>query len=279
MKRLFLIAIIGIISAQALPAFAQNMIIDSTGKKTLEWTLMLSGGLNINQHQANFTGMPGVPSCCPQYSDGSGNAPSFGAVFSLPISRSLFAEMHIGLEMLNGTMTAQQTQTIDNNGLAVGIFEHNIDTRISMLTFEPMAKYTLWKSLAVHGGLSIGALLRATYSQSETLLAPSDITFENDSRVRNKRDGTIAQTSALQAGLTAGLSYNFPINAEGSLAITPQIFYTYGLTNIISTSDTWKVNSLRAALGITYSFLKAPPKPSDLPLESPQQQPHIPTKR
>jgi hypothetical protein len=279
MKRLILIAFIYIACAQVTTVFAQNSIIDSTGKKTLEWTLMLSGGLNLNQHQANFTGMPGVPSCCPQYSDGSGNAPSFGATFSLPISRSLFAEMHVGFEMLNGTMTAQQTQVIDNNGLAVGLFEHNIDTRISVLIFEPMAKYTLWKTLAVHGGLSIGALLRTTYSQSETLLAPSDITFENDSRVRNKREGTIAQTSALQAGLTAGLSYDFPINAEGSLAITPQLFYTFGLTNIISTSDTWRISSLRAALGVTYSFLKAPPKPSDLPLESAPQQPHIPTKR
>ncbi|MFN8359461.1 MAG: outer membrane beta-barrel protein [Candidatus Kapaibacterium sp.] len=279
MKQLFLIVFIYIACAQVTTVFAQNSIIDSTGKKTLEWTLMLSGGLNFNQHQANFTGMPGVPSCCPQYSDGSGNAPSFGAAFSLPVGRSLLAEMHIGLEMLNGTMTAQQTQIIDNNGVATGLFEHKIDTRISMLTFEPMAKYLLWNSLAVHGGLSIGTLLRATYSQSETLLAPSDITFENDSRVRNKRDGTIAQTSTLQAGLTAGLSYDFPINAEGSLAVTPQLFYTFGLTNIISTNDTWKINSLRAALGITYSFLKAPPKPSDLPLESPQQQPHIPTKR
>lgn len=258
--------------------YCQNIFADSTNKKTLLWTATLSGGVNVNQHSADFSGMPGVPSCCPNYSDGNGTGISIAGKFALPVGRSMFAGLRVGFTTLNGSMTTLQTQTIDNNGIATGLFEHSIVTKISMLTFEPTASILLWKSLRFHGGLSIAAVTSATYDQSETLLSPSDVVFENDSRVRNKYSGDISQVPGLQAGLTGELSYDIPLSHDGSFSLTPEVDYTFGLTNIVSTSDLWKINTLRFSLGITYNFFKLPPLGTGMQLEAPPDN-SIPSKR
>lgn len=256
----------------------QAFISDSTNRKTLLWTATVSGGLNNNQHNASFSGLPGVPSCCPNYSGGSGTGLNIGAKFSIPVNRIMFAEMRLGFSNLNGTMAALQTQTIDDNGVATGVFEHKIDTRISILTFEPTASFVLFNSLQCYGGLSLGAVTSATYTQTETLLSPSDVVFENDSRVRNRFSDKISQVPVLQAGLTAGLTYTIPLSNDGSFCATPEIAYTLGLTNVVSTGDSWKINTLRIGLGISYNFLKSPPLGTTIQQDSPSEN-RLPTKR
>lgn len=258
--------------------YGQNIFADSTNKKTLLWTATLSGGVNVNRHNAEFSGLPGVPSCCPNYSGGNGMGISITGKFALPVSRTMFAEMRVGFTTLNGSMTALQTQTIDNNGVATGLFEHSIVTKISMLTFEPTVSILLWKSLRVHGGLSIGAVTSATYDQTETLLTPSDVVFENDSRVRNKYSDNISQVPGLQAGLIGGLSYVIPLSRDESFSLTPEIGYIFSLTNVVSTSDLWKINTLRIGLGISYNFFKLPPLGTGMHLETPPEN-IIPSKR
>jgi hypothetical protein len=261
-----------------IPLHGQNFIADSTNKKTLLWSATVSASGNVNQHRAEFSGLPGVPSCCPKYSDGSGIGLAVGGKFAVPIHRTMFAEMRVNFTTLNGTFTARQNQIIDNNGIATGIFEHTIDTKIALLSFEPTVSVVLWKSFQLHGGLSIGAVTSATYIQTETLLSPSDVVFENDSRVRNRFSDNISQVPVLQASLIGSLTYSIPITTDRTFSATPEITYTYGLTNFVSTSDLWKINSLRIGLGITYNFQKSPPLGTDIQLEtSPENR--IPSKR
>lgn len=256
----------------------QMLIADSTNKTKLLWTATISGGINLNQHKTDMSGLPGVPSCCPNYSSGSGNGIAFGGKFALPISSTMFAEFKLGFSALNGTMKALQTQLIDNNGVAEGIFEHTITSKINELTFEPTASILLWKTLQLHGGLSIGAITSATFTQSETLLSPSDVVFENNTRSRNQITGDISQIQSLQAALTAGISYSIPISSDGVFSLTPEIAYYYGLTNAISTNNLWKINSIRMNLGLTYNFLKLPPLGTGIQLETPPEN-RIPSKR
>lgn len=277
MKSRYLYILFFVLSS-VIPLSGQTFFSDSTNRKTLLWTATLSGGFNLNQHNAEFSGLPGVPSCCPNYLDGNGSGFSLGAKFSIPVNRTMFAEMRLGFSSLNGIMTALQTQTIDDNGLATGVFEHKIDTRISVLTFEPTASFVLLNSLQIYGGLSLGAVTSASYTQTETLLSPSDVVFENDTRVRNRFSDKISQVPVLQAGLTAGLTYTIPLSNDGSLCAIPEITYTLGLTNVVSTNDTWKINTLRFGLGISYNFLKSPPLGTTIQQDSPSEN-RLPTKR
>src|SRR5947208_13248547 len=77
------------------------------------------GDLSLNQHSANFQGLPGVPSCCPRYETGSGTGPAFGGIFQLPLTNLLDFQLRATYHSLNGTLSETETTTVLQNSQPV----------------------------------------------------------------------------------------------------------------------------------------------------------------
>ncbi|TAL68543.1 MAG: hypothetical protein EPN82_09700 [Bacteroidetes bacterium] len=213
---------------------------------------------NFNRHYPNFIALPGCPSCNPGYLDGSGTGISFGGIFEYPINNNLLTYGRLELLNLNGLLTRnEETKVLIDTSLVNGEFTHTLDTKLSVISFEPGINYNIIKNLFLSAGINAGFFITNTYRQSEQITQPSDrgVFQDTKTRTRNDTSGTIQQISSVNLSLLFGLSYEFPLNSDETIFFAPEISYRYGLTNIVSTLD-WKVNSFNLGIALKYS-----PKP------------------
>lgn len=225
---------------------------------TFRGSIGVSGAFGPNTHSASFKGLPTVPSCCPQYATGSGTGLTFGGLFETPLMTNLSLEVRGLFTTNNGTFTASETKLIfDGKNSVDGLFEHTITTNLSSIGVLPSLRIPLIGALNASAGMNIAFIMGSAYTQQERLVSPGDMMFENDSRTRLNSEGSIAQIRALQMGFTGGISYDVPLNYNATLLATPELSYTYGLTDILQ-NDKWKVHSLRFGIALKYAWYKFP---------------------
>ena len=241
------------------------------GKQVAQFGLFINGGLNI--HTANFRTLPGVPSCCPRYENGSGLGMNLGIYGDL-YGGSLFSlEMRLGYSMLNATLKADEfTTVIVNNLPGIGEFEHSVKSTIGMLSFSPMGIFnisSLWRGIF---GPTAGWIIANTYSEQEALIQPTKKgTFENGARIRNQYSGTASGASHFYFGLTLGAQYTLSLNKAGTMFLLPEVFYTFGLTSLVKEMN-WKANSFHLGVALRYDLyeeIPPVPQPPPIPIAAP----------
>jgi outer membrane protein OmpA-like peptidoglycan-associated protein len=242
------------------------------GEKVAQFGVFANGGLNM--HTANFQTLPGVPSCCPRYENGSGLGIDIGIYGDLFLASLFSIEMRFGYSTLNATLKADEFTTVAVNDLAAnGIFEHTVKASIGMISFSPMAVYNLSSSWRGMFGPQAGYITSNTFSEQEALIQPQNNgTFENGSRIRNQYSGATPDASHFYFGLTIGTQYTLPFNKIGSMFLLPEAFYTYGLTPLVK-GMSWRANSFQLGVAFRYDLYKEippPPPPTPLPIPKPK---------
>jgi outer membrane protein OmpA-like peptidoglycan-associated protein len=246
MKKIIYTSIVILLLAQVALAADQD---------TLRPRYGIFAGYNFNFHSAGFSNLPGVSNCCPQFESGSGNGMAFGVLFESPINDEFLIGFKAGYFDRSGLLEKEQPTVVSVDQQDVdGFFTHTIDASISTLTFEPLVSYRVKNGFFVHAGASAGIFMGATYDQKEEITQPSDrgVFKENGLRTRNESSGDLPEASAFQMGLTAGMSYEFPLNPERTIMLAPELFYTFGITDQVQERD-WKVSSLRAGVAVKYT--------------------------
>lgn len=235
------------------------------------WGAGLYGGLNLNKHTVSFNALPGVPNCCPHFSEGEGKGVAFGALFSLPLGSSLHLELSGEYSAYDGTLRATQEQPADNNGLTTAVYEYTIASTLRSINLSPSLRYS-WERFSLHAGFRMGYFASNSFVQQEKLVAPDELVYENGRRDRMNYAGDIPSASSLRSSLTMGLSAAFPMNTSKSLSIVPQLSAEVGLSNV-NKEVPWKVQSYRLGVGLMYMHSIIPPKPVVLPVEPPPPPP------
>ncbi|OGU37812.1 MAG: hypothetical protein A2X61_01660 [Ignavibacteria bacterium GWB2_35_12] len=212
---------------------------------------------NINLHAANFTKLPGVPNCCPNFREGNGTGPSLGGLYEMPFSEKFLFSVRAGWFNIGGILSETEPTLVilPNDSLEDGEFEHTIDAGLSTISLEPMIGSQLFDNFFLYAGLSLGFLIQSDYSQKEQITKPVDYGVFNDttrSRTRNVYSGTIEQVSGFLTSLKVGATYELPLNRDRTLLAAPGVSFTYGLTNIV-TGLQWKVSSLAIGVALKYS--------------------------
>lgn len=211
---------------------------------------------NRNLHTANFKGLPDIPSCCPTYTDGTGSGLTYGVLYEHPFLDSFFWIIRAGYSSGDALLTADEPTTVRFNGQPVqGIFRHTIATQLSNWGVEPLFGYMPFDGLLMMGGVRLGYVTEKSFEQKETIVEPANGgTFENGKRTRNEFSGDIPGISSFSGSLLFGAGYEIPLNRKGTLLASPEIFYAYGLTPVVS-DLTWSINTLRIGIALKYSPL------------------------
>lgn len=223
------------------------------------------GNLNLNNHTADFRGLPGVPSCCPQYASGDGTGFSFGLLYEIPFSQRLALALRGSYATHSALLQSRENTTVGViNVPTSAVIEHSLDAHLSSAGLEPLLGYKLFGGLSLNAGLRIGLVLQKKYNQKEVLIEPAGTgTFENGLRTRNPQSGDIPDASSLYGAVVAGLSFRLPLNGEGTLFLVPEALYAYGITPVAN-NLTWNTNTLRGGVAIIYS-----PRPEPVPIQPP----------
>ncbi len=260
-NRTLLLAIVIINTAVAL--LAQ----EPTSKQPFE-KFGIAGGLSYNLHTANFTKLPGIPSCCPRFETGTGIGFYGSALYERSIGEPLWLSVRLGVQSFDALLSKIEPTTImGDNGIVAGQFEHTLQSNFMNLGIEPGVMYELIPNLYVNAGARIGLNMTSTYDQKETIVQPAGKgTFidpntgaSTNKRTRNESNGDIPDATALQLGVLAGISYELPLNKDKSFRLAPEVSFYYGLTNLANEIE-WSANAVRGGVAIKYVPTEAPIK-------------------
>ena len=236
------------------PILAQNSKVGSQ-------RVGLFGNVDAAINAASFTGLPDVPSCCPEYSTSTDIGWLAGISYIRPLTPTwtLHVRGHYG--QYGGSFQSLENEpTIGPGGVEEqATIQHDLTTAFSQISIEPLAGYHLTRDLSLLGGLTLGYVFSAKFDQNETLIEPIDAVFGSQSRERNtKSNEDIADASVFNIGLTIGASYDIALNADRSVFISPEVLFTFSPIPQVS-GISYNIHHLRAGLALSF----VPPAISD----------------
>ncbi|MDB5036108.1 MAG: hypothetical protein JWQ98_3349 [Chlorobi bacterium] len=248
-----------------LPAFvsAQNTS-DVTSLQSELWRIGGYAGAQVFAYNADMSGLPGVPSCCPRYQDGSGGGVVFGVATEIPVVSRLSAGVRFLFNTYSGELKAEERELVTSGRDTVtAVFGHTIRVSQPALGMDALFSYRAVAGLRVIAGAHADMMIGGTYHQSEEILAPGDIRFENDSRQRGLYDGDLPNETRVHVAVMGGLRYDLPMNRDKNLLLVPEIDLWQGVNDLVR-GESWKMRGIRA--GISFYFIQ-PGARAPTPLE------------
>ena len=221
-------------------------------------------GYVVNLHSTNFTALPEIPNCCPNFSSGTGSGISIGALYEKPIGKNYFGGIRFGYMGHNAKLKAIESTNIIVNGVSQnGEFAHTIDATLSKISIEPRLGIWIFDKFNATIGFSIGYLLSKRYSQDEVTSIGSFLDsngIDSKSASRNASSGELKNASTMLYHLVLSAGYELPLNKRGTTSFVPEISYSLALNNVVN-GLSWKANALTIGVALKFSTKTSPEKP------------------
>ncbi|MGE3799754.1 MAG: hypothetical protein AB7H80_01905 [Candidatus Kapaibacterium sp.] len=234
------------------------------GQSSEGWRIGGFLGWGLIDHQVNMTGLPGVPSCCPEYNGGSGNGLALGAAVELPLSQRLSISGRLLYASYSGLLEAEEEELVTADQDTVrATFLHSIDESQSGLALESFVTFQPVNRVGLFGGVRTDFSLSTSFHQEERILEPSNIRYENDSRIRLVSDGKLPDASSLQLSLLAGIRYDLPLNTTGTMVLVPEVAFWHELSPVVGERD-WQMRGIRFGLELQVISIGRAKAPSPL---------------
>ena len=197
---------------------------------------------DYNMHHASFRGLPGIPSCCPDYTWGDGAGYSIG----LEYTRHLSDEFSLSARLFSADASVKfiddENVFLSLDGQPVqGTFEHSLKATLHTLALEPTANYAVMHNMTVSVGVNLGILTTANFSQQEEAVSPPYAVFDTGT-------GSRVRKQLLFSGVLAW-RMRIPVSGDRSLLLCPDISYLYTFSDVVKGLD-WKPSALRAGIAV-----------------------------
>lgn len=217
------------------------------------------GDYALNVHTANFKGLPGIPSCCPDYQSGLGSGAALGVLVRRPVSSSWDIELRGDYQLQSATLiSTQPTYVLLNGSSTQGQFEYRMASSLSNIGVDALAGWSVVPKMRLMAGLRVASSLTSTFSQVESITQPEGAgTFldsagnDTHSRTRNQYAAAIPNSEKMQWSAIVGASFNLPVNPSQTLFLSPEILLNVALTDI-TTAVSWRANAVRAGVSLLY---------------------------
>lgn len=254
-----------IVATLILTAFGPNGRAQDAPSTKYGLSGVIGGGYDM--HNAPIKGLPGVPSCCPEYSTASALMPMIDMMGHLRFSPTVRAELRLGFDHHAATLTTQQTTVIAPQGVdEEAIIGYELATARSFMSIAPIVAYDIVPRVSLLGGMRVGFLLSSTFSQSESIVAPSDIVYNDGSRTRFTYDSTVIPgASSTRIAAVFGARTSIPISDDEHWRIEPELIVNLGLSDLQS-AQPWSMTSVRLGVGLAWqNYTEDEPLPPSPP--------------
>ncbi|MCU0424860.1 MAG: hypothetical protein MUF71_04455 [Candidatus Kapabacteria bacterium] len=230
------------------------------------------GQFVYNMHRAAFASLPGVPTCCPQFTDAVSSSYALGALFDIPLGNVVGFSLRANYNPVPATFLVDDARpeflTINTTGEAVRSFtRHSFTSNMrsvgleAFLTLKPLTPATKTDDgLTVLLGARAGYMVQSTFRQFEQTAADSirftDASGRDLGTIRNDVTSAIPSLNAIPISLMGGLAWEIPLNSKRTVYITPEVFYSFPLTSVISNTawnGAWSVHQIRAGISLKFA--------------------------
>ncbi|MFW5662362.1 MAG: hypothetical protein ACOCZW_01445, partial [Bacteroidota bacterium] len=128
-----------------------------------------------NLHLSDFNKLPGVPSCCPQFTFGTDPGFEAGILAQFHINYDFMIGARTGFGIYNGYFEETEPEEFIIDGIPYnGAFEHRLEAMLSAVSLDLEGYYRLTGSLFANAGLKAAFMLQKEYDQIEEIVDPSD---------------------------------------------------------------------------------------------------------
>ena len=193
-------------------------------------------------NRAQFVGFQGMKTCCfENYGDSLslfGANFSIGALFEYPLFSRFGASLRVGYSQNSTLLRRIQATITPYAGVPIGTpIDYRLTANLSTLGVEPLLTIRPIDYLAINIGARLDVAMSSSYHYKEVIIS-DNVSFLGPNgeatSVWNEQQGAIVGRQTLTTSLVAGLSYEAPLNATGTLFLCPELWYSYGLTSLAS---------------------------------------------
>jgi len=215
----------------------------------------VTGAAGLNLHSASFSKLGTFPSCCPEFTGGSGFGFAVGGYAAFPLTSSLRLHTRLTYASEGAEQTYDEGSFVadlrDSAKVVPAVFRHTLDASLSSIGLEPLLGWRLG-ALELMGGLRVGFVMSSTFDQREELVEPSDYgAYLGDDRVWVETNADIPEASSIRLALVGGVRYELPLNARSTMVLAPELFYHHALTGVAS-NVTWNAHQFRFGLALGF---------------------------
>lgn len=215
-------------------------------------------GAAFNNHLAAFSKLGSYPSCCPEFTGGSGTGFYLGGWYGLALNERFRFLGRITFSTENGGMTDEERSFVadlrDTAKVVDAMFTHQLDATLSSIGIEPLFAFRAVGGLDLLLGARLAMTLTTSFHQTETLTQPEDFgAYLGDDRVWVDTQADIPQALGLRATLVGGIRYVLPMGKGRSTFLAPEITYHLPLTNVASGVN-WSVAQFRLGIAIGWEL-------------------------
>jgi outer membrane protein OmpA-like peptidoglycan-associated protein len=220
----------------------------------------ITGAATINMHRGDFVTYDGILECG-LFQDATTLGWQGGYIFELPFNDALGLSTRLAYWKADGSFTGDNPLTarvaIDDNTTVPLTTEQTLDASLDYLQLDLLGTWRFAGPLYVAAGPTIALPTRAAYQQTERIVSPQGITFDNGQSSRKIIAGNFDQQGTLTTRRNIRIAATGAIGAEidlsDRLVLAPEVAYSFGFTSVLSSFD-WKVNALRAGASLMYAF-------------------------
>ncbi|MBI5325815.1 MAG: hypothetical protein HZB41_11190 [Ignavibacteriae bacterium] len=234
-----------------------SQVIDDRDKLNPRYGLF--GNYGINMHNSKINSLPNIKNCCAGLENGQGYGYGAGLLFEIPLNKMLLLGIRANYYNVSGNFNLRfDTLVINGQSQFNAKIDRDFKAELSTFSFSPMLIIMPVSRLFIHVGANAGIYTSSDYNQYDKIVQPSNMVFVENNQKELKVKGKFYNLNSIDISAVAGLSYEFPLNKSGSLILAPEVFFNYGLTNVIgadnwSSNNKWKINSLYAGVSFKYS--------------------------
>lgn len=209
---------------------------------------------------ASFSGLPSVPTCCPEYRPLSALGFGVGVFGEIPFSPTLGVGARLGLSSFSMNFSQRTNVPFANatniaSPLSVPLL-YSLTTSFLALSLEPYLLYRPIAMLSVHAGVGFSTLFSGSYRQSERL-DTTGLTFSNLRSERNVLSGTMTNLASILPSVKIGAAYEIPLGAKGQWLIAPEASFALSLGNLVNAlqgaNPLWTMSAARVGMSVRYS--------------------------
>jgi outer membrane protein OmpA-like peptidoglycan-associated protein len=261
-------------SAEPVASVPSASVVDNSDLYSRRVSFGAVADANLNEHFTAFKYLPGVPSCSPEFTHGSGFGGAFGIAANIPLSGNFSFGVRGVYSINSATLKASEATAISVGGVGTpATIDHSIAATLGLINLEPTINYTLFGQLHCFAGVGVGYLLQKQFAQKEVLSQPTDFgAFENGSRTRNVVQGTLPDAASILGSIVGGITYELPLNASGTLHALPELGWSQFVTPLVKGLP-WNMAALSAGVSIMYTLPVEPPPPVIKPVAPPPPPP------
>lgn len=207
-------------------------------------------------HSAEFSALPGVPTCCPHYENGAGVGLGGAMFFQKPLAPTLSLSLWGGASDIAARFSSiEEKNVIVGNTIKTATIQHILETDITALYFEMQLSAQFSTIFSGFIGMRGDFFATSSYMQREELVLPETGSFETGSRIRNEKTGSIPGINRGLITPILGIRFDVPLNGSHSLFLLPELSFGLSVTDAVGFVP-WGVRQIRAGTSLGWQFQK-----------------------